>query len=124
MAILNINGVDYSGNVMVGSYSVNYQDVYSTWTDANGIDHRQIIRKKVSGSFDMMFRNKTSYDSFISHMEASKTAGGWIPCYLYVTNLNQQRSCKLYMSYEPCLDRQYNNSRNYVPAFTVTIEEI
>ena len=122
MGIVNINGIDYSGNVVVGTYSINSNDIYSSWTDANAIAHRQIIRKKVLGSFEMAFRNMSEYQNFVNHIETSKTAGGWVPCYLFVNNLATDKSCKLFIKYTPLLGRQ-NNSRNYVPKFTVEVEE-
>lgn len=123
MAVLNLNGVDYSGNVMVGTYKVNSTDVFDTWMDANGVNHRQILRKRVSGSFTMQFRNISKYDEFVQHVEESKTVGGWIPCYLFVNNLNTSKSCKMFVDFLPDLDRQ-NGARNYVPAFEVNVEEI
>lgn len=123
MGIVNINGIDFSSNIVVGTYSVNYTDMFNTWTDANGVSHRQIIRKKVAGSWEMGFRNMAEYNTFIQHMESSKTTGGWIPCYLFVNNLSENRSCRLYFTYDPKLDRQHG-IRNYIPNFTVTLEEV
>lgn len=123
MIILKINGTDYGTNVIVGSYKVNSQDIYSSWTDANGTDHRHVIRQKISGSFDMQFPTMGTYNAFVSHVNSSKDVAGWVPCQLYVNNISQTKSCKMFMSFSPNMTRIHNNTMNYVAEFTVEVEE-
>jgi len=121
MTILNINGTDFSGNVEVGSYKVNTNDVFSSWTDANGANHRQITRQQISGSFKMGFRSMEDYSEFINKAFTTRDSEGWVPCYLYVNNLNTSKSCKMYISFTPELGK--NGTRNFVKMFDVTVQE-
>jgi hypothetical protein len=122
MKLLNINGIDYTERIITGSYSVIDTDVYSEWIDANTINHRHVVRSKAAGSFDMEFRNMKEYDDFVNHVEASKKIGGYVPCYLYINNKNKSKSCNLYISFAPSLDRVWGY-KDHVPAFTVDVEE-
>lgn len=122
MAIVNIAGVDFSGNVKVGTYKVNSEDVYSGWTDANGIEHRHITRQRVSGTFEMQFRNMAQFKEFTEHIESNTTKDGYVPCHIFVNNLAKRKSCNMYISYKPSLTRQCN-SRDYVDLFSVEVSE-
>lgn len=122
MAILNINGTNYSQNVVVGSYNVNSTDEFNSWKDANGIEHRQIIRQKVSGKFQVGFRNPSEYADFVETINSGKTKGGWIPCDLFVNNLNHSKSCKLYISMSPSMTRY--GTRNMMSNFEVSVTEM
>lgn len=48
-----VGGIDISNYIVTGSYDINASDQYESWKDGNGIEHRVIIRSKVSGSFDI-----------------------------------------------------------------------
>lgn len=123
MAILNLGGVDYSGNIVVGSYNVNSTDVYSSWTDANCVEHRHIQRQRVTGSFDMEFRTMAQYEAFVDHLKEQRNQQGWIPCYLFVNNLKIAKSCKMFVQFKSFLDRKNNYTVNYIPKFTVEVSE-
>mgnify|MGYP003313057365 CR=1 FL=1 len=62
--MFKIGAGDYSNRVIAGSYNVNSQDVYKNWQDLNGIEHREKIRDKIVGSFDMYFQSIDEYDDF------------------------------------------------------------
>lgn len=54
-----VNGQDITNHIVSGSYKINAYDQYESWTDGNGIEHRIIVRTKVSGSFDIVCSSKT-----------------------------------------------------------------
>lgn len=64
MVMFKIGAGDYSDRVIAGSYNVNSQNVYKSWQDINGIEHREKIRDKIVGSFDMYFPKIEEYDAF------------------------------------------------------------
>lgn len=64
MVMFKIGADDYSDRVIAGSYNVNSQNVYKSWQDINGIEHREKIRDKIVGSFDMYFPKIEEYDAF------------------------------------------------------------
>lgn len=64
MVMFKVGAGDYSDRVIAGSYNVNSQNVYKSWQDINGIEHREKIRDKIVGSFDMYFPTIDEYDAF------------------------------------------------------------
>lgn len=64
MIMFKIGAGDYSDRVIAGSYNVNSQNVYKSWQDINGVEHREKIRDKIVGSFDMYFPTIDEYDAF------------------------------------------------------------
>lgn len=72
MIVFKIGASDYSNRVVAGSYSVNSQDVYKSWEDINKIEHREKIRERITGTFDMCFLNISEYDEFNASLEAVK----------------------------------------------------
>lgn len=64
MIMFKVGAGDYSNRVIAGSYNVNSQNVYKSWQDINGVEHREKIRDKIVGSFDMYFPTIDEYDAF------------------------------------------------------------
>lgn len=120
--LLNINGVDYTENIVIDSYVVNAFSKYSEWTDANGTTHRQNIREKVSGSFEMAFATINDYAHFVEHLKDSTSSGGYVPTYLFVNNRNSYKSCNVYLQYESSVTKRGENGKYIIP-FSVKLEE-
>jgi len=99
---------DYTPFIISKTYKVNEQDVYETWTDANGITHRVIYRRKISGSFEMKFINRQEYDNFLSDLASVKT-DGYYPVELYVNNLLTTKSANVFLQIEPAMSAQYSD---------------
>lgn len=72
MIMFKIGANDYSNRVIAGSYNVNKKDVFKSWNDINGTEHRDKIRERISGSFDMYFPNIEEYDQFNAVLEEAK----------------------------------------------------
>lgn len=125
MTILNINGIDYSSNVIVGTYKVNDIDVYESWTDGWGQEHRRILRQRASGSFNMQFRSPDEYASFCQHIKNSKTDSGYVPCYLAINNLgiNSMKSAQMYFNFEPTRSR-LGDYRHDMGVISVEVSEV
>ena len=70
--ILKINNVDYSGNVIAGTYSVNTIDKYNEWEDGFGNTHRDQRRNKIEGSFDMFFKTEAQYQQFLADLNGAR----------------------------------------------------
>lgn len=41
MIMFKVGAGDYSNRVIAGSYNVNSQNVYKSWQDINGVEHRE-----------------------------------------------------------------------------------
>ena len=76
-------GKDYTRNVVVPSYQVERLPVYTAWTAANHITHRDITRYQFKGSLKLRFRCADFARAWLQQLAAATTAGGFVPCVLY-----------------------------------------
>lgn len=114
---------DYSAKVLMDTYNVNQIDVFTQWEDANGITHRDVYRKRITGSFDMQISNISEYQAFIQDVQNNMQNGGFVTCKVAVNNLNTENVQKdLFIDYQPIRTRNSNYTKGYM-SFTVTIEE-
>lgn len=81
-------GKDYTRNIVVPSYQVERLPVYVTWTDANHITHRDIVRYQFKGSMKLRFRCPDAAQAWLQHLAAATTEGGYAPCALYDERTN------------------------------------
>lgn len=72
MNVFVVDNVDYSKNVVAGTYEVNQIDKYVEWVDGFGGTHRDQRTPKVEGSFDMFFKTQSEYENFLSSLERAK----------------------------------------------------
>lgn len=71
-----VGGIDISNYIVSGSYSVNASDQYESWMDGNGVEHRIIVRSKVSGSFEIGCCDKTiTLSDFLAAWESAVNNG-------------------------------------------------
>ena len=54
-----VGGIDITNHIVRDSYKINTYDQYESWIDGNGLEHRLIVRTKVSGSFEIVCCDKT-----------------------------------------------------------------
>lgn len=73
MAIMfKVGNLDFSNRVLSGSYNVQNNDMFESWTDANGKEHRSSYRKRMGGSFDMLFKTIDEFKAFNNHLALNK----------------------------------------------------
>lgn len=122
MTLFKIMGKDYTNKIIQGSFDVNSEDVYSTWTDANNIKHREIYRQRISGSFDMYFSDEESYNEFIADVTAAKTQAGY--CYVGIMTNNENvfhEMVELFVDFSP-KRQQRVLGKGYFPDVNVKVE--
>lgn len=123
MSLFKINTTDISDRIESGSYNVNENDVYNTWTDANGIVHRDILRTRVSGTFNVLFRTKDEYENFVELIKNNKVTAGYVPnCSVVTNNTNKTINGNYYIEYSPIRSMAMNGVHQ-MDMFTVTITE-
>jgi len=71
MQLLIIGGTDFTNYINDSSYKMASQSVFDEWKDADYKIHRNESRKRITGSFDMIFTTSSEYDAFISKIESS-----------------------------------------------------
>lgn len=114
---------DYSDRVIAGSYNVQTTPIYNSWNDANGVEHRSVVRPaRTSGSFDMFFKDITEYDTFVGLIESLRQNDLTVLCTVKSNNTNQLVTGDFYLEFAPVRNRKADWS-DYMERFTVSITE-
>lgn len=119
--IFIVGSTDYSANVVAGSYDVNNDPVYNEWEDGNAKTHRQKIRDKIVGSFDMFFRSLTDYTDFLTVLENATTDEETLLT-VSVNNTGETEASYFFVSHKPVRDLDGSWS-DYIKQFTLDITE-
>ena len=86
-ALINgANTYSYDSALDRRRYEINRATVYQSWTDANWIEHRPIVRQRVRGELHLGFKDKSVYDSFLTRLAAGRNADGYNSVSLLVNN--------------------------------------
>lgn len=54
-----VGNTNITNHIIRDSYKINAYDQYESWIDGNGLEHRLIVRTKVSGSFEIVCCDET-----------------------------------------------------------------
>ncbi len=90
---------DYSKNVVGENYSVQNNDEYETWTDANGKEHRSAYRTRISGTFEMYFPTMADYTNFATVLSASKQADLTYSVTIYDNKTGLETNTNVFLDY-------------------------
>lgn len=95
---LIIGSTNIKNYVIEGTYKMDSVDKYESWEDGNFRQHRVIVTKKISGSFDVVCSNKTGditlHDFY--NIFAGAQSNGVIMASVYVTNTGDQKTINAY----------------------------
>lgn len=124
MITFKIGTSEYGNRVIAGTYQVNNDAPYESYTDANEVEHRIALRdSKVSGSFDMRFRTMTEYQTFLSILSTyKKSSDGTYPIKVTVNNKLTEHEGDFFIEFQPKRNRTAA-LQDYLETFTVYIEE-
>lgn len=114
--MLKIGLTDYSNHVVGENYSVQSNDEFETWTDANGKEHRSAYRQRISGTFELYFTDEAEYLTFQSVLETNKRADLTYPITIYDSRTGNEEDIFAFVNYNTTL---YRN-----PAFVDRVEQI
>lgn len=113
---------DYSNRVIAGSYNVQTKPLYTSWTDANGTEHRNVIRIVTEGSFDMYFSTLAEYNTFAALIASTKAADETVHCSVLSNTSDTLVEGNFFIEFAPTRNRKAN-WEDYMERFTVTIKE-
>ncbi|MBP3753597.1 MAG: hypothetical protein J6I66_01925 [Lachnospiraceae bacterium] len=117
-----IGETDYSDHVIAGSYKVNNVPVTEDWTDAAGVIHRQKIRDKIIGTFDMWFRTKNEYNLFLECISQNRQPNLTCSVTVEVNNAGDSYTGDFFINHETVRNRD-GAWKDYMEVFTVNIEQ-
>lgn len=95
------------------NYSMNDVPVFQTWTDGNMIEHRNSIRTRIAGSFQLVFTSTADFNSFLSLMSSAVNVNGYYSVTAYVQNTNSTESFDAFIEYDSESKFDFTNSREY-----------
>jgi hypothetical protein len=95
--LFKINTTDLTKWEDTTKHKVNRADVYTTWTDGNWIDHREIVRTKITGTVVLSFSRETDFSNFISLMSTARNADGYYPITVWCSNTNTTETINAFL---------------------------
>lgn len=122
MIMFKLGAHDYSDHVIAGSYQVNQQDVYKSWNDITGVEHREPIRTKLVGSFDMYFKNIEEYDEFQAVLKNAKQPDTSFRIAICDNTSNQLKVIDAYLTFQLTRNRDGFWNDKY-ERFKVNVQE-
>lgn len=100
--VFKIGNTDFSDHVISdGSYDINATSVYKAWEDANGREHRDEIRKRIEGGFNMLFHTVEDFQVFNQKYKESASASGLVRISVMNNDDNQVIDIDAYLSFKP-----------------------
>lgn len=86
MMFFKIGSTDLSQYADIQNYNINEADVFQSWTDGNWIDHRDMVRTRITGTVLLGFKTAASWSAFQTLLASQRNASGYYPVTLYVNN--------------------------------------
>lgn len=108
-----INTTDVSAHIDVQNYEMNREDIFTTWTDGNWVEHRVVARTKISGKFQAGFADATDFASFMTLLASEKMADGYYPVTAYVNNTGTTETFNAYLDVTGADKWDLTNSRQW-----------
>lgn len=117
-----VGSTDYSSHVVAGTYNVNDFDIYNSRETGNKTERRKFLRTRVMGTFDMWFKDKTTYDSFVTALKNAKQSDLTVSVTVTPNNTDTVKTCSCFVEFAPVrnIDGRW---RDYMEQFEVTIKE-
>lgn len=120
--LAKINGTDITKWIITSTYEVNSEDVVNTWEDANRVTHRDVIRQRVKGKFDLSFANKAECEAFVALIKDNRLPDKRLIMTLRVLNENEERTQYVFYSFNPAMYKNRSKGK-YWENVTFEVEE-
>lgn len=117
-----IGATDFTAYEDIQNHSVNREDVFSTWTDGNWIEHRTIARTRINGTVTLGFRTAAEHTAFLSALAAARSPDGFYSVSVYCNNTGSLESISAFLSLSES-DKWGNNSVRQWRVVTISISE-
>jgi len=78
-------------------HKVNRDDVFTTWTDGNWVEHREIVRTRISGTVVLGFKREADFTAFITLLSTAQNANGYYPITVWCSNTNTSETINAFL---------------------------
>ena len=103
----------------VQTHEVNREDVYETWTDGNWVDHRVVVRTRITGKVSLGFDKAADFAAFQTLLSSARDADGYYPITVYCANTGTLETVNAYLDTSGADKWDLKNSRQWQ---VVTVE--
>lgn len=119
-----VNSTDITDYIIKDTYEVNSEPVYTSWEDANYVEHRVYVRDKVRGSFEVITFGTTPRTALVAFLNILKaaTSNNVLTIGLYVENEGTFQALNCYYTVESTQHSVTDDGR-YVDRAKISIEE-
>lgn len=98
--LFKISTTDLTAWERTDQHDVNRADVYTTWTDGNWDEHREIVRTRVSGSVVLGFSKEADFTAFMTLFSTARDANGYYPVTVWCSNTNTSETINAFLDLE------------------------
>lgn len=81
-------------------HKVNRDDVFTTWTDGNWVEHREIVRTRISGTVVLGFKRETEFTAFMTLLTTARDVNGYYPVTVWCSNTNTSETIDAFLDLE------------------------
>lgn len=99
MQLAVVNGNDITKYIDKDTFQVNSSDVYESWQNANFVEKRIFVRKRVEGQFEIRCGKGLTLANFISNWNSAVT-NGIVTIGVWVQNDNSFQAIQAFYSFE------------------------
>lgn len=119
-----VNSTDITNYIIKDTYEINSEPVYTSWEDANYVEHRVYVRDKVRGSFEVITFGTTPRTALVAFLNILKaaTSNNVLTIGLYVENEGTFQALNCFYTVESTQHSVTNDGR-YVDRAKISIEE-
>lgn len=121
--MFQVGNNDYSNRVVAEGYEVQKDDLYDSWTDANGKDHHSAYRTRISGKFTLKFLNIGEYEGFITALMAWKNDDLTYPVKIFDNYSGQTVDINAFIKFTASRYRMPNWDDNVKPISVEIMEQ-
>ena len=119
-----VNSTDITDYIIKDTYEMNSEPVYTSWEDANYVEHRVYVRDKVRGSFEVITFGTTPRTALVAFLNILKaaTSNNVLTIGLYVENEGTFQALNCFYTVESTQHSVTDDGR-YVDRAKISIEE-
>lgn len=119
-----VNSIDITDYIIKDTYEINTEPIYTSWDDANYVEHRVYVRDKVKGSFEFITFGDAPRVAFLDFLNILKaaTTNNVLTIGLYVQNEGTFQAINCFYTIESTQHAPTTDGR-YVDRAVIRIEE-
>ena len=119
-----VNSTNITDYIIKDTYEINSEPIYTSWEDANYVEHRIYVRDKVRGSFEVITFGTTPRTALVAFLDILKaaTSNNVLTIGLYVENEGTFQALNCFYTVESTQHSVTDDGR-YVDRAKISIEE-